>query len=127
MNIFDITVPIRAGMPVYEGDPGVKIEPWSAFAKGDSSNVSTLNFGAHTGTHVDAPVHFIEGARKIDALSLDVLLGLARVIRVGDELTEIDAEFFRCCNLQGVERVLFHTRNSDFWNEGFRKDFTHLL
>ena len=127
MNIFDITVPIRAGMPVYEGDPAVKIEPWSAFAKDDSSNVSTLNFGAHTGTHVDAPAHFIEGARKIDALNLDVLIGPARVIRVGDELTEIGAKFVRSCNLQGVERVLFHTRNSGFWNEGFRKDFTHLL
>lgn len=127
MNIFDITVPIRAGMPVYEGDPGVKIDSWSAFAKGDSSNVSVLNFGAHTGTHVDAPAHFIEGARRIDALSLDVLIGPARVIRVADQVSEIGAEFVRSCGLQSVERVLFRTRNSGFWNQGFRKDFTHLL
>ena len=127
MNLFDITVPIRAGMPVYQGDPGVKIDSWSAFAKGDSSNVSILNFGAHTGTHVDAPAHFIEGARRIDALSLEVLIGPARVIRVGDEVSEIDAEFVRSCDLQTVERVLFRTRNSGFWNEGFRKDYTHLL
>jgi arylformamidase len=127
MNLFDITVPIRAGMPVYQGDPGVKIDSWSAFAKGDSSNVSILNFGAHTGTHVDAPAHFIEGARRIDALSLEVLIGPARVIRVGDEVSEIGAEFVRSCDLQTVERVLFRTRNSGFWNEGFRKDFTHLL
>lgn len=127
MNILDITVPIRVDMPVYEGDPGVRIESWSAFAKGDSSNVSMLNFGAHTGTHVDAPAHFIEGARKIDALSLDILMGPARVIRVGDEVTEIGAEFIRSRDLKSVERVLFHTRNSGFWNDGFRKDFTHLL
>jgi len=127
MNLFDITVPIRAGMPVYQGDPGVKIDSWSAFAKGDSSNVSILNFGAHTGTHVDAPAHFIEGARRIDALSLEVLIGPARVIRVGDEVSEIGAEFVRGCDLQNVDRVLFRTRNSGFWNEGFRKDFTHLL
>jgi len=127
MNLFDITVPIRAGMPVYQGDPGVKIDSWSAFAKGDSSNVSILNFGAHTGTHVDAPAHFIEGARRIDALSLEVLIGPARVIRVGDEVSEIGAEFVRSCDLQTVERVLFRTRNSGFWNEGFRKDYTHLL
>lgn len=114
-------------MPVYQGDPGVKIDSWSAFAKGDSSNVSILNFGAHTGTHVDAPAHFIEGARRIDALSLEVLIGPARVIRVGDEVSEIGAEFVRSCDLQNVERVLFRTRNSGFWNEGFRKDFTHLL
>jgi len=127
MEIYDITVPIRSTMPVYEGDPGVKIDPWSAFAKGDSSNVSMLSFGAHTGTHVDAPAHFVEGARRIDALSLDVLIGPARVLRVPDDLNEIDSEFINSCDLSGVERVLFHTRNSTFWNEGFRKDFTHLL
>src|SRR6185436_18207190 len=127
MKIYDITVPIRSSMPVYEGDPGVKIDPWSAFAKGDSSNVSTLNFGAHTGTHVDAPAHFIEGARRIDSLPLNVLIGSARVIRAPDDMTEIAPAFIEQCDLNGVERVIFHTRNSGFWNEGFRKDFTHLL
>ena len=127
MKIYDITVPIHSTMPVYEGDPGVKIEAWSAFAKGDSSNVSMLNFGAHTGTHVDAPAHFVEGARKIDALPLDVLIGPARVVRVPENRTEIDSEFISECALDGVERIIFHTRNSNFWSEGFRKDFTHLL
>lgn len=127
MPIYDVTVPIRSGMPVYEGDPGVKIEAWSAFAKGNSSNVSFLNFGAHTGTHVDAPAHFIEGAAKIDSLPLDVLIGRARVIRVPDDRTEIDSEFLSTCDLDQVERVIFRTRNSGLWHEGFRKDFTHLL
>ena len=127
MKIYDITVPIRAAMPVYEGDPGVKIDAWSAFAKGDSSNVSMLNFGEHTGTHVDAPALFIEGARRIDALSLDVLIGAARVVRVPDEMNEIDPQFIQRCDLGGVERVLFHTKNSSLWQETFRKDFTHLL
>ena len=126
MPIYDISVPIRSGMPVYEGDPGVDIQPWSALAKGDSANVSFLHFGAHTGTHVDAPAHFIAGTRKIDALSFDALIGPARVIRVPDEVTEIDLDFLGACNLDQVERVLFHTRNSGFWNEGFRKDFTYL-
>jgi arylformamidase len=113
-------------MPVYEGDPGIEITAWSALAKGNSSNVSVLQFGAHTGTHVDAPAHFIEGARRIDALSLESLIGPARVIQVPDEVLEIDPGFLATCNLEGVERVLFHTRNSKFWSEGFRKDFTHL-
>ncbi len=127
MPIYDITVPIRSGMPVYEGDPGVEIKAWSALAKGDSANVSSLHFGAHTGTHVDAPAHFIEGARKIDALSLETLMGPARVIRVPDEVTEIDLDSLAKCDLAGIERVLFHTRNSAFWSgEGFRKDFAHL-
>jgi len=127
MPIYDITVPIRSGMPVYEGDPGIEIQPWSALAKGDSANVSFLHFGAHTGTHVDAPAHFIEGTRKIDALSLEALIGPARVIRVPDEVSEIDPDFLAACDLNQVERVIFHTRNSSFWREGFRKDFTHLL
>ena len=113
-------------MPVYEGDPGIEIKAWSALADGKSSNVSVLHFGAHTGTHVDAPAHFIEGARRIDALSLEVLIGPARVVKVPDDMIEIGPDFVATCNLDGVERVLFHTRNSSFWNEGFRKDFTHL-
>lgn len=127
MPIYDVTIPIRAGMPVYEGDPGVNIESWSALVKGDSANVSSLHFGAHTGTHVDAPAHFIEGARKIDSLPLEALIGPARVVRVPDEVNEIDSNFLAGCDLNSVERLLFHTRNSGFWNEGFRKDFTHLL
>ena len=127
MKIYDITVPIHSTMPVYQGDPGVKIEAWSAFAKGDSSNVSVLNFGAHTGTHVDAPAHFIEGARKIDAVPLEVLIGPARVISVADDLKEITPEFLERCDLRGIERLIFHTGNSEFWHEGFRNDYTHLL
>lgn len=127
MPIYDITVPIRAGMPIYEGDPAVEIQAWSAFAKGNSSNVSFLHMGAHTGTHVDAPAHFIEGAKRIDTLPMETLIGRARVVRVPDELTEIDQNFLNSCQLDQVERILFHTRNSAFWNEGFRKDFTHLL
>ena len=126
MQIYDVSVPIRPGMPVYEGDPGVEIKPWSALAKGNSANVSVLQFGAHTGTHVDAPAHFIEGARRIDALSLDTLIGPARVVRVSDEVEEIGLDLISGVDLRGIERVLFHTRNSSFWSEGFRKDFTHL-
>lgn len=126
MPIYDITVPIRPDMPIYEGDPSVEIAAWSALAKGDSANVSFLHFGAHTGTHVDAPAHFIEGAGRVDALPLDLLIGPARVVRVPDDVTEISPDLLLGADLGGVQRVLFHTRNSNFWGEGFRKDFTHL-
>lgn len=127
MPIYDISNSVSSQMPVYEGDPGVEIGAWTSLAKGDSSNVSYLHFGAHTGTHVDAPAHFIKDAAKIDSLSLDILIGPARVVRVTDEATEIDRDFLEQQDLNGVERILFHTRNSSFWKEGFRKDFTHLL
>ena len=128
MPIYDVTVPICSGMPIYEGDPPAKIEAASSLAKGDSANVSFLQLGAHTGTHVDAPAHFIEGAARIDSLPLDTLIGPARVVRIPDDRTEIDPNFIAGCELDGVERLLFHTRNSSLWSgEGFRKDFTHLL
>src|SRR5881392_871141 len=129
MNIYDITVPIRSAMPVYEGDPGVKIDPWSAFAKGDSSNVSVLNFGAHTGTHVDAPAHFIEGAPGVPSLPLDALVGEALVVEVPAGARAIEESHVEEFSHGGAARVLFKTRNSAFWDDPrgrFREDFTYL-
>jgi arylformamidase len=127
MKFYDITVPIRSGMPIYEGDPGLKIDAWSSLAAGDSANVSFLHLGAHTGTHVDAPAHFIEGGAGIDSVALEVLIGPARVVHVPEDRTEIDSGFLATCDLDNVQRLIFRTRNSGFWNGGFRKDFTHLL
>src|SRR5262245_56184750 len=72
---YDITVPLCNELPTYPGDPGIKIENWRSIAKGDSANVSVASFGAHTGTHVDAPAHFIDGAAKIETLPLNKLNG----------------------------------------------------
>src|SRR5437773_11854138 len=105
MKTYDVSVPIRSGMPIYEDDAGVEVKAWSAMTKGDSANVSFLHFGAHTGTHVDAPAHFIEGARKIDSLSLEALIGPARVIRVPDEVHEIDSNFLEIGRASCRERV----------------------
>src|SRR5436305_15123528 len=98
MPIYDVTVPIRSGMPIYEGDPPVKIEAASSLASGDSANVSFLHLGAHTGTHVDAPAHSIEGAAKIGSLSFDILIGPARLIHVAADRTEIASEFLSSCD-----------------------------
>ena len=77
MPIYDVTVPLYNELPTYPGDPGIQIRDWLALSNGDAANVSVLNFGAHTGTHVDAPAHFIEGAAKVESLALDVLIGEA--------------------------------------------------
>lgn len=127
MKIYDVTVPLSENVPVYEGDPNVQIEAAHQIAKGDAANVSRLCFGAHTATHVDAPVHFIEGARRVDALEFDKLLGACRVVEIDANAMAIEAEHI--VDLEGVERVLFKTRNSNFWNDtsqGFRKDFTYI-
>jgi arylformamidase len=129
MRIYDVSVPISAATPIYPGDPGVEIKQWAALAGGDAANVTLLNFGAHTATHVDAPSHFIEGAPKVDALPLDVLVGPARVLVIPEDARAITAEHLLAQNLDGATRVLFKTRNSEFWrtpSAGFRRDFTSI-
>lgn len=127
MRIYDVTVPISDLTPVYEGDPAVEIELKLSMADGDFANVSQISMGVHTGTHVDAPNHFIQGTRKIKDLDLEVLIGECRVVEVGENVKVIGPE--HVAGLEGVERVLFKTRNSSFWSDpgqGFRKDFTYI-
>jgi len=125
MKLFDVTVPISERVPIYKGDPGVKLESIKRMAGGDSANQSNLTFGAHTGTHVDAPNHFVDGARRVDELDLEKLLGMCRVVRVSDDVDVIEPEHFGV--ISGVERIIFKTKNSAFWNErDFRTDLAYL-
>ena len=127
MKIYDVTVAIREQMPVWEGDPPVVIRGERALAAGDGANVSSLCFGAHTGTHVDAPNHFIEGTRWVDELELEKLIGPCRVVEIDGSVVAIGPEHLS--ELGGVERLILKTRNSAFWNtpeDGFRKDFTYI-
>lgn len=127
MRIYDVTVPISEQTPVYEGDPNVEITSANAIARGDAANVSRLCCGIHTATHVDAPNHFIEGSRRVHELELEKLIGRCRVVEIDKSVMAIEAKHVE--NLDGAERVLFKTRNSDFWNDfaqGFRKDFTYI-
>src|SRR3989442_4762811 len=116
MRIYDVSVPISARTPTYPGDPGIDIRPWLSLDRGDPANVTALLFGAHTGTHVDAPAHFIRGGARLDSLSLDTLIGEVHVIEVPVDVTEITESHFKSCP-PGASRVLFKTRNSAFWNE----------
>ena len=127
MKIYDITFPISENVPVYAGDPNVKIEVAHSLKKGDAANVTQLCCGMHTATHVDAPNHFIDGTRKVHELDLEKLIGAARVIEIDKRILAIEPEHLG--DLSEVERVLFKTRNSEFWNEpekGFRQDFTYI-
>jgi arylformamidase len=129
MPIYDVTVPLSNDLPGWPGDPEIQIRDWRTLSHGDGANVSMLNFSAHTGTHVDAPAHFIEGAAKVEMLPLEVLIGEAQVIEVPDGYHAIDEEFVSANCAPGTTRLLFKTRNSAFWNEPkleFRTDFTYL-
>ena len=127
-RIYDITVPLRTGLTVYPGNPDVRIEPQQEIAKGGSSNVSTIACGTHSGTHVDAPRHIVEGAAGVDAISLDVLMGPALLVDFDDEVRAIDAALLRAAGVAGHERVLLKTRNSPLLRAGgdFVKDYTYV-
>ncbi|HWN11422.1 MAG TPA: cyclase family protein [Pyrinomonadaceae bacterium] len=129
MKIYDVSVALSAATPTYPGDPGIRIEEWKTFAKGDNANVSFMHFGVHSGTHVDAPAHFIEGGATVDALPLDSLIGEVEVVEVGNDRRVIDADFVATHCRRESQRLLFKTRNSAFWNhpeDGFREDYTYL-
>ena len=113
-------------MVVYEGDPGVEIAPRLEIARGDTANVSLLSMGSHTGTHVDAPAHFIEGGATVEALPLDSLIGPALVAEVGCERL-IGRRDLESLPLDGQSRLLLKTRNSALWAAGdFSRDFVAL-
>jgi len=117
MEIFDVTVPVRSGMVVYEGDPPVRLGTHTALAAGDSCTVSKVEFGVHTGTHVDAPGHYIEGAPGVEALPLDALLGPAWVVDATGRATDIGEDALATLDLPaGAQRILFKTDNSQLWD-----------
>lgn len=127
MTIYDVTVAVSETVPIYAGDPTVSVSAAKSIAGGDTANVSQIAFGVHTGTHVDAPNHFIDGTRRVDALDPQKLIGPCRVIAVPDDVIAIEPEHVG--NIDAVKRVIFKSRNSEFWSEperGFRKDFTYI-
>lgn len=127
--IYDITNPLNDRTPIYPGDPDLQIQDWRTLANGDAANVTVLHLGAHTGTHVDAPAHFIEGAARVDSLALDVLIGHVVVVEVPPDRKSIDESFVSANCPARATRVIFKTRNSTFWKAHgaeFQNDFTFL-
>ena len=125
MKIYDISIPLSSETHVYPGDPAVDVEKSMQISQGDQANVSFLKFGTHTGTHVDAPSHFIDGAMTVDQIPLNLLMGRARVLEVSSAV--ITAEVLKEFDFTSDARVIFKTRNSYLWNEkSFTKEFVYL-
>jgi arylformamidase len=121
----DVTVPLHAGMVVYEGDPPVELESAQSIARGDPANVSRLGLGSHTGTHVDAPCHFVAGGAGVDALPPDVLIGRARVLQCRPG--PVGTEALAGAGLGRGQRLVLRTGNSALWaREGFVRDYQAL-
>ncbi len=125
-DFIDISMPIYNGMLSWPTDPKVDVRAFKDQSTGKASNVSTLNIGTHTGTHIDPPVHFISGGKTLDDISLDILIGLARVLELNVE-KKIGAEDLKKHDLSGIKRVLFKTNNSHLYKlEEFTRDFIYL-
>jgi arylformamidase len=117
MEWLDISVPIRSGMVSFPGDPAIAMSLPISIRAGDVCNVSRLDFGVHSGTHVDAPVHFVDGAAGADALPLDVLVGPCVVVD-GLDVAAVPG---------GAERVLFMSANGRLWDlDEFSEDYVKL-
>lgn len=111
---------------MWPGDPPVRVLLSSSLAKGDPANVSRLDLGSHTGTHIDAPLHFEPGGAPVDSLPLDVLIGPARLVELG-VAEKISASDLSVLDWTGVTRVLFKTRNCRLWGgRSFREDYVYL-
>lgn len=120
-----MSVPVRTGMVVYDGDPEVRIERVMEIARGDLANLSRMELGTHTGTHVDAPLHFVDGGAGADRLPLDALVGPAVVADARGAPGDIDAAALAALGVPpGTERLLLRTRNGDLWDRGaFTRDY----
>jgi arylformamidase len=108
----DISVPVRDGMAVWPGDPPTRIERIAAIERGDAFNLSAVSMWLHTGTHLDAPLHYLENAAAIGGLPLGAVIGPARVISIQDPKS-ITARELADHKIRRGERILFKTRNSE--------------
>jgi len=126
MRIYDISVGVSPEIPVWPGDPPVVLERVMSMENGDEANISRIQSGVHVGTHIDAPIHFVEGGATVDAIPLKSLLGRAYVVdlRKADVLDAAALESARIP--PRTRRLLFKTRNSELWTSGessFQRDF----
>lgn len=127
MKIYDVSVGIEAGMHVYPGDPRFKSKVVSSLDKGDPHSLFRFAMGNHTGTHVDAPAHFVAGGATVTDLPLEVMNGRTRVVVIRNK-DKVDLPELQQLVLVDDFRVLFKTRNSLIWGnyKKFRKNHIYI-
>lgn len=126
----DATVTLdQSTTPVYEGDAPMRFEFLKEMRRGDPFTLSAYSLGAHSGTHVDAPMHFIATGASIDKIPLERLIGPARVIEIADDVQAITAEELGKHDWRGAPRILFRTRSSIrgwMMSPLFHRDFAYI-
>jgi len=130
MNVIDISIPVSNDTPVWDGDNGVSITRVESISKESKFNVSRIEMGVHTGTHIDAPFHMANDGVTVDQIPLNVLVGRAQIIEFPNATTVINDDCLKRVDFSnGIQRVLFKTRNSNFWETdpfSFRKDYVGI-
>jgi arylformamidase len=112
---------VHEGTPIWPGDPELSMQLASSIAKGGVANVTRLEMGAHTGTHMDAPFHFDANGAGVDQLPLEILIGPCRVFDLSELTGQITRAALEKCDFTGVTRALLKTRNSRHWAKDDRK------
>ena len=131
MQIYDISLTVSPSMPVWPGDPKIKLERVSKIEQGSEANVTRLEMSAHTGTHVDAPFHFLGGdTQTVDELPLEQLIGRVHVQHLPDEVGNVTAQVLNEAGIPpNTRRLLIKTRNSKIWEQEenqFQEDFVAI-
>lgn len=125
----DVSIPISSDLPVWPGDPAPQVTWLSQIISGEGINLSKIEMSLHSGTHIDAPSHFIEGGQSIDEIPLDLLIGEVQVIKVPTELNIIKDSFLNTLNYEIPEIIFFKTNNSFMHylhEKRFIKDFVGI-
>ena len=127
-SLIDISVPLGARTPVFEGNPPIALNLDQSLAAGDEANVSSLSLGVHSGTHVDAPFHFLPDGSAVEEVPLDACVGQALVVDATPISGHIDASHLAGLRIpEGCTRLLVKTSNSALWSRPeFTRDFQAL-
>ena len=127
MEWIDITVPLREGMVHWPGDAPVQVKRLRSIGESDTLTLSEITLGSHSGTHIDAPLHFLQDGVGVDKMSFDTTIGPAHVIEIHDTKS-IRREELAAYDIQSGDRILFKTINSErCWKtDSFIKDYVFL-
>jgi arylformamidase len=133
MKIYDISVPISPSMPVWPGDPPVELLQVASISSGEAANVSRIDMGVHSGTHIDAPRHFIANGKTIGQIPLEKLIGKVLVMEIDNTEDVISEQVLESHPnndlLKKASKVLFRTRNSALWQahpSDFQQDYVGI-
>lgn len=114
MKIYDISLSLSNELPVWPGDQAISLMMNSAIRKGDQCNKTEIHMGTHSGTHIDAPYHFINHGATIDAIPIEIFVGPCMVVEIDTE-TLIGKNDLQRCKFNGHTRILIKTKNSRLW------------